>query len=168
MTRPRVAVSSCLLGNLVRWDGTHKLTATVAALDREIDLVPVCPEDELGMGTPREPIKIDRRHRLVGVASGTDHTDAMRAFAERRLGQLGDIDGWIFKARSPSCGLHTVNVESAGPVGRGVFAEVVTALRPDMPVAEEDAVDQRFIDRVRAHAARRSERRPHPFAPEGR
>jgi uncharacterized protein YbbK (DUF523 family) len=158
MTKPRVAVSSCLLGHLVRWDGTAKPNDLVQSLDDRVELVPVCPEDEIGMGTPREPIKINRRHRLVGVRSGTDHTDAMRAFAVERLEELGEIDGWIFKARSPSCGLHTVNIEGEGPVGRGIFAEVVTSLRPDLPVAEEDQVDDTFIDRVVAHAARRTDK----------
>lgn len=154
--RPRVAVSACLLGHNVRWDGGHKETDEVLELERAFELVAVCPEDELGMGTPREPIRLDRRRRLVGTRSGTDHTEAMRAFALGRLAELDPIDGWIFKARSPSCGLFAVPVEGAGPVGRGTFADIVTAERPDLPVVEESDVDERFLERVRMHARRRT------------
>lgn len=144
----------------MRWDGGHKHHEGVASLEREVEIVPVCPEDEVGMGTPREPIKLDRRRRLVGVRSGTDHTDVMREFAERRLSELGELDGWIFKARSPSCGLHTVNVEGQGPVGRGTFAEIVTKLRPSLPVAEEEEVSRAFLDLVFDHYRRRTATRP--------
>jgi uncharacterized protein YbbK (DUF523 family) len=154
--KPRVAVSACLIGRLVRWDGTHKLTDAVARLDEVFELVEVCPEDEVGMRTPREPIKLDPQRRLVGVRSKTDHTEAMRAFARRRLQELGPLDGWIFKARSPSCGLWTVQVEGQGPIGRGAFSEVVTTLLPSLPVAEEDEVDEAFIERVRAHRRMRT------------
>lgn len=156
--KPRVGVSSCLLGQLVRWDGGHKRNEAIAGLAGLVELVAVCPEDEVGMGTPREPIKINRDRRLVGVRSGTDHTDSMRAFAVRRLSELGELDGWIFKARSPSCGLHTVNIEGRGHVGRGTFAEAVTAAVPSVPFAEEDAVDQDFIDRVFDHWRGRQQR----------
>ncbi len=142
----------------MRWDGTHKLTDAVASLADRFELVPVCPEDEVGMGTPREPIKLDRRRRLVGVRSRLDHTDRMRAFAARRLDELGPLDGWIFKARSPSCGLWTVPVEGEGAVGRGTFSEVVTASSPGMPVAEEQEIDETFVERVVAHWRHRTGR----------
>jgi uncharacterized protein YbbK (DUF523 family) len=153
--KPRVGVSACLIGELVRFDGTHKLTSAVAALAQHFELVTVCPEDEIGMGTPREPIRINRRHRLVGVTSNVDHTDAMVAWANNRLDELGPLDGYVFKARSPSCGVWTVQIEGEGPVGRGIFARVVTDRYPDMPVAEEDGVDDEFIRRVRSYAQRR-------------
>ena len=153
--KPRVGVSACLIGQPVRWDGTDKLIDHVAALAEHFELVAVCPEDEVGMGTPREPIRINRRHRLVGVKSNTDHTDAMIAWASKRLDELGPLDGYVFKARSPSCGVWTVQIEGEGPVGRGIFARVVTDRWPDMPVAEEDSVDDDFVERVRLYAQRR-------------
>lgn len=157
--KPRVGVSSCLLGQRVRWDGGHKEHEDVLHLDATIELVGVCPEDEVGMGTPREPIKLDPQRRLVGVRSGTDHTDAMTAFAHRRLRTIGDIDGWILKKDSPSCGLHRVKVQGKGRIGRGTFATVVTAQLPHLPVVEETEVDRHFLERVFAHArwARRTE-----------
>ena len=154
--KPRVGVSACLIGRPVRWDGTDKMTDRVAALAERFDLVAVCPEDEVGMGTPREPIRIDRRHRLVGVKSNTDHTDAMIEWAHKRLADLGPLDGYVLKARSPSCGLFTVQIEGEGPVGRGIFAQVLTDTWPDMPVSEEDAVDDAFIEAVIAYARRRN------------
>src|SRR5512140_1748762 len=111
--RIRIGVSSCLLGKKVRYDGQHKrdpfLTET---LDPFVEWVPVCPELELGLGVPREPIRLVGRPEAPRVAerSGTDHTAAMRAFAEARVATLAaeDLAGWITKKDSPSCGMERV------------------------------------------------------------
>src|SRR5262245_15015234 len=92
----RVGVSACLLGHEVRYDGGHKrdafLTETLAPY---VEWVPVCPELELGLGVPRESIRLEgsaRAPRLVGVTSRTDHTAAMARFAARRVGALARLD----------------------------------------------------------------------------
>ena len=130
--RPRVGVSSCLLGNAVRWDGGHKRDGLLLdVLAPYVEWVPVCPEVEAGMGTPREPVKLARvagELRVLGNDSGEDWTRVLGAFAARRVRALegGDLSGYVLKARSPSCGLADVEVwqpnGSARRDGRGVFA----------------------------------------------
>jgi uncharacterized protein YbbK (DUF523 family) len=145
--KPRVGVSACLVGREVRYDGGHKLTDAVMDLGSRVELVPVCPEDEVGMGTPREPIHITREGRLVGVDSGTDHTDAMHAWSGQRLAELDDLDGYVLKARSPSCGL----IGAASTGGRGLFAQRLTETYPELPVTDEEHLDDAFVERVLAH-----------------
>jgi uncharacterized protein YbbK (DUF523 family) len=147
MSKPRVGVSACLIGREVRYDGGHKWTAGVAALADVVELVAVCPEDEIGMGTPREPIHITHEERLVGVESGTDHTDVMNAWSAKRLAALDDLDGYVLKARSPSCGL----IGAASTGGRGLFAQALTETYPSLPVTDEEGLDEDFVERVFAH-----------------
>ena len=149
--RPRVGISRCLLGDAVRYDGGHKRQATLLeVLGPHVEWVPVCPEVELGMGTPREPIELvaqDGDVRMIGVISQRDWTTDMRAFAAPRVASLAALGlaAYIFKSRSPSCNVHG---------RRGLFAEAVVAALPDLPVAdEEDLRDAdacaRFLARIR-------------------
>ncbi|MHC4709115.1 MAG: 2-thiouracil desulfurase family protein, partial [Planctomycetota bacterium] len=103
----RVGISSCLLGEEVRWDGGHKrdrfLTDVLAPY---AEWVPVCPEVELGMGTPREPVRLVRREGeivMLGTKSGRDWTAPMRAWSEKRARQLSRLDlcGYVLKKDSP-------------------------------------------------------------------
>lgn len=164
----RIGVSSCLLGHRVRFDGGHKRDELVAGLLPPFaTFVPVCPEVEVGMGTPRPPIRLVRiggEVRLVEPGEGADHTRAMRAWAGRRLAELEreGLSGFILKRDSPSCGLERVEVWSArsGEVpardGTGLFAEALRARWPDLPVVEEErlrdpAQRRAFVERVLAH-----------------
>ena len=161
----RVGISSCLLGESVRYDGGHKRDRFATdVLARFFTFVPVCPELEVGMGVPREPIRLVRREggvRLVAAKSGVDHTDAMRRFAERRVRALAKLDlcGYLVKKDSPSCGAERVRVWG-GPVpsrdGRGAFARVLMEKLPLLPVEEEGrlhdpALRESFVERVFAY-----------------
>jgi len=172
--RPRVGISRCLLGDAVRHDGGHKrdalLLSTLGAL---VEWIPVCPEVEAGMGTPREAIDLvesddgvpagQARVRLLGVRSRTDWTETVTTFAAARVATLGDLDGYVLKSDSPSCGLHGVRVQGGGGVtrvGRGLFAEALVQMLPGLPVEEErrlsdEAVREDFVNRVLAHRRRR-------------
>jgi uncharacterized protein YbbK (DUF523 family) len=174
--RPRVGISRCLLGDAVRYDGRHKRDeALLDALGADVEWVPVCPEVEVGMGTPREPIELRAAPggarsggglvRLVGVTSGRDWTDAMNAWASARVRELQalDLSGFVLKAGSPSCGLTGVAVATApGAAGRGLFAQALIDAMPDLPVEEESrladaCVRAEFRDRVFArHRERRA------------
>jgi uncharacterized protein YbgA (DUF1722 family)/uncharacterized protein YbbK (DUF523 family) len=167
----RVGVSSCLLGSEVRWDGGHKrerfLTDVLAPF---VEWVPVCPELELGMGVPREPVHLSRATgeiRMVGTRSGTDWTDAMTALAKRRARELESegLCGYVLKKDSPSCGMERVKVRAdAGPGrrdGRGLFAEALQARMPALPVEEEGRLNdaqlrENWIERVFAYRRLRS------------
>jgi uncharacterized protein YbgA (DUF1722 family)/uncharacterized protein YbbK (DUF523 family) len=162
----RLGISACLLGEEVRFDGGHKRDAFLTGvLAPHVEWVPVCPEVEVGMGTPRETLRLVREHgrtRMVTTRSGIDHTDAMHAWAMRRVEALAgeDLDGYVLKKDSPSCGMERVKVYgSDGPGvrdGRGLFAEVLLARFPLLPVEEEgrlcDAhLRENFIERVFAY-----------------
>jgi len=164
--KPRVAVSACLLGEPVRYNGGHKRHAWLAdVFAREIEWVPVCPEVEIGLGTPREPIALvkspDAGVRLQTTHTRLDLTERMRDFAAGRaeaLASLG-LSGYVFKADSPSCGLYGVRVVGSDAPGRGVFAEAIVARFPDLPIVDERALDdpdrqRAFVARVRAYHAK--------------
>ena len=101
---PRVGVSSCLLGEEVRFNGGHKRYRFLTDdLGRHVDWVSYCPEMEIGLGTPREPIRLTADGRLVNRGGTADHTAAMAA-----LPLPVDLDGYMFKAKSPSCGIRAI------------------------------------------------------------
>jgi uncharacterized protein YbgA (DUF1722 family)/uncharacterized protein YbbK (DUF523 family) len=162
-----VGVSACLLGQRVRWDGGHKSDAFLTGmLGRYVQWVPVCPEVEVGLPVPRDTLRLVRRGeevRMVMPKSGTDHTDAMRAYAARTVRDLGvrDLCGFVLKKDSPSCGMTRVRVypESGGTAtrdGRGLFAEELIRQMPHLPIEEEGRLlDRRlrenFVERLFAY-----------------
>jgi uncharacterized protein YbgA (DUF1722 family)/uncharacterized protein YbbK (DUF523 family) len=164
--KPRLGISACLLGQEVRFNGGHKRDDfLVDTFGRYVEWVAVCPEVELGMGTPRPPIRLERRGeeiRLVTLGTGEDSTAAMRAWSRQRVEALAgmDLDGYVLKKDSPSCGLERVKVYPvAGPPskeGRGLFAEALIARLPHLPVEEEGRLNdpllrENFIARVFVH-----------------
>jgi FdhD protein len=143
-----IGVSSCLLGERVRYNGDHKRAAWLEALDARVDWVPVCPEVETGMGVPREPVRLvaDGGIRMRTVNSGIDYTESMESYAGERIEALvkAGICGYILKKDSPSCGLTSVNLFEGDTVvrsdARGLYAQVLVARMPGLPVVEEDAL----------------------------
>ncbi|SEG42172.1 Uncharacterized conserved protein YbgA, DUF1722 family [Thermomonospora echinospora] len=167
--RPLVAVSSCLLGAPVRYNGGHSRDRFLAEeLDRYVDWRPVCPEIEIGLGAPRPTLRLvtdSGEVRLVTREGDADHTEAMRALADRRAEELAGVDGWVLKARSPSCGLRGIpryrKGQPADRRGRGVFAERLTERLPLLPVEEEgrlhdDVLRAHFVERIFARARLRA------------
>ena len=159
----RIGVSSCLLGEEVRWDGGHKRDTFVSdLLSKFFTFVPVCPELEMGLGVPRETLRLVRSDgllRLVAPKSGTDHTERMERWTARRLRELGalDLSGYILKKNSPSCGLERVRTYDPGgtrmPNDRGLYAARLMEAFPLLPVEEEGrlndpALRENFIERV--------------------
>jgi uncharacterized protein YbbK (DUF523 family) len=162
----RVGISACLLGQEVRFDGGHKRDSFLAdELGKHVEWVPVCPEVEVGMGTPREPLRLVRdgqRTRMVTIETGVDYTDRMNEWARRRVAALGreDLDGYVLKKNSPSCGMLDVRIFNRnGDVsrdGQGLFATVLLESLPLLPVEEEGHLDdprlrENFIARVFAY-----------------
>ena len=102
---PRVGVSSCLLGEEVRFNGGHKRYRFLTdELGPYVDWVPYCPEVSIGLGTPREPIRLTAGGRLVNRSGTADHTGSMEALPLPDA----DLDGYVFKAKSPSCGIRAI------------------------------------------------------------
>ncbi len=174
MTQPdrlRIGISSCLLGQQVRFDGGHKRDSfLVDMFGPFVEWVPVCPEVELGLGIPREALRLVRKDdaiRMVNSRSGRDISDAMRAYARARVETLANerLAGYVLKKDSPSCGMERVKVyaESGRPEkgGRGLFAEALMARSPHLPVEEEGRLSdlrlrENFVERVFAYARLRA------------
>jgi uncharacterized protein YbgA (DUF1722 family)/uncharacterized protein YbbK (DUF523 family) len=162
----RLGVSTCLLGESVRFDGGHKRDPFLTnILGRYVEWVPVCPEVEMGMSIPRESIRLEgapETPRLVAIRSRTDYTETMKAWSQGRLEQLAalNLHGYVLKKDSPSCGLFRVRVYDHHNMpqrkGRGIYAEALVKRLPLLPVEEEGRLnDQRlrenFIERVFAY-----------------
>ena len=161
----RLGVSSCLLGNRVRYDAKHKRNAfIVERLGRHFEFVAVCPELAIGLGVPRPPIQLvgdARAPRALGVDDRSlDVTRRLAAYGNRQAHALSEISGYIFKSRSPSCGLADVMVHGrtgrATRRGTGIYAAAFRAARPLLPVEDEDALADpaardNFIERVFAN-----------------
>ncbi|MDT8440520.1 MAG: DUF523 and DUF1722 domain-containing protein [Desulfuromonadales bacterium] len=143
----RLGISSCLLGEQVRYDGGHQLDRFLRdTLGDYVDWVPVCPEVELGLPTPRETLRLVQRDddtRLVFSKSGEDITEPMLAWARKRVAELESekLCGFIFKAKSPSSGMERVKLYDRHGVpakqGVGLFARVFMEQFPLLPVEED-------------------------------
>jgi uncharacterized protein YbgA (DUF1722 family)/uncharacterized protein YbbK (DUF523 family) len=160
-SRPVVAISSCLLGQEVRFDGGHKKDSWITGpLAGYLDYLPICPEVAIGLGIPRPPIRLtgDAAHpRAVGVKDAElDVTGPLEAFARQTARQLTDVSGYILKSKSPSCGMERVPLY--GPHGgqkkaSGIHARVIMELLPNLPVEEEGRLNdpvlrENFVTRV--------------------
>lgn len=159
----RLGISACLLGECVRYDSGHRLDRQlIDRLEPFVEFVPVCPEVECGLPTPREPMRLEgdsASPRLVTIATCTDHTELMEKYAlDRVRGLEGEnLRGFVFKSGSPSCGVGGVEVfrEGDGPagVGEGIFVRIFTGYLPHLPVEDEECLrDPRvledFIERI--------------------
>ena len=140
-----VAVSACLLGEKVRYDGGHKLDPNIAdILGSLFKLIPVCPEVECGMGIPREPMRLEGdpiNPRLVTIDGRVDKSGQMLSYCHARIAELESraLCGFICKARSPSCGLAVDVFDGREPAGKGkgLFAAAILEHFPLLPVVEE-------------------------------
>jgi uncharacterized protein YbgA (DUF1722 family)/uncharacterized protein YbbK (DUF523 family) len=161
----RIGISTCLLGEHVRFDAGHKRDPfLVETFGRHVEWVPVCPEVEAGLGVPRESMHLERiggEVRLVTRKTGIDHTETMRRYAARRVAalQAQDLCGYVLKKNSPSCGMERVKVYGrSGPVAtdRGLFATALLRAFPHLPVEEEGRLNdprlrESFVERVFAY-----------------
>jgi uncharacterized protein YbgA (DUF1722 family)/uncharacterized protein YbbK (DUF523 family) len=158
-TKPRVVISKCIEFEACRWNGAKISSPIVKKLSEVIDFIPVCAEVEIGLGVPREPIRLttDKQENifLVNSMTGEDHTDKMEKFSREFLAALPDVDGFLLKYGSPSCGTSNVKVYgSHGKVsvlsskGTGLFAKAVQDLFPALAIEDES----RLLNmRIREH-----------------
>lgn len=163
-------VSSCLLGEKVRYDATHAHHDLINhELARLFELISLCPETGIGLGVPRPPVQLVKQHGRIyvrGVADpALDITPALQEYANRQRDLLASVNGGIFKSRSPSCGIANARLltgETLTQDGTGLFVTSIMQHFPDLPVCNETTLDnplhcQQFIARVFTHAA------SHPF-----
>jgi uncharacterized protein YbgA (DUF1722 family)/uncharacterized protein YbbK (DUF523 family) len=166
----RIGISACLLGSEVRYDGGHKRDPFLTGeLGRFVTWVTVCPEVEVGMGVPRESVRLvgppGQPPRMLGQRTGTDWTTRMNAMARKRANALAGahLSGFVLKSRSPSCGMERVKLypsdePKARPerTGTGLFASALRHRQPNLPVEEEGrladpVLRENFIERVFAY-----------------
>jgi uncharacterized protein YbbK (DUF523 family) len=159
-----IAVSACLLGYKVRYDGEHQANESIQPLSEVFELLPVCPEMEIGLGVPREKIALHQQGLMTrlltcGYGESIDLTEKVQDYAQRFL-QMPNLAGMILKDKSPSCGvsnckqwLATGEVDSTGT---GVFAATVMQLAPKLPMLQSHLVEQQnefhaFINQVKCY-----------------
>jgi uncharacterized protein YbgA (DUF1722 family)/uncharacterized protein YbbK (DUF523 family) len=166
MPPARIGISACLLGQRVRYDGGHKRDAfLVEVFGRYVEWIPVCPEVEMGLGVPRDTLRLELQGddiRLIMPDTGADYTERIRAFAARRLAVLARerLCGYIFKKDSPSCGMERVrlypNRGAPQKAGQGLFAAALMRYLPHLPTEEEGRLNdprlrENFVTRVFAY-----------------
>ncbi|SQG00208.1 protein YbgA [Paucimonas lemoignei] len=166
--KPKLGISACLMGAEVRFNGGHKEShLCTRALTEYFEFVTACPEVAIGLGIPREPIRLvgdGQNPQAVGTVNRElNVTQALADYGVQMADELGDICGYIFMQKSPSCGLERVKVytEKGAPVeggGRGIYAQAFCERHPNMPVEEDGRLNdpvlrENFITRVFAYAA---------------
>jgi len=153
---PQLGVSSCLLGHKVRYDGDHQYQPLIEQyLTRRFSLIHFCPEMAIGLGVPRPKIQlVSKAHQIVCLDQATettDYTGQLAACCDSQKHWLDDICGYVFKTKSPSCGVTKVKTRighSLQPVGQGIFARELLERYPKIPVIEED---QLALPEIRTH-----------------
>lgn len=166
MKRIRLGVSRCLLGDAVRYDGGQRRCDPVCVvLAERFDLVPFCPEVAAGLGVPRPAVGLvlnDGVLHMRGVqVRERDVTLAVQAACAAWLANVGDLDGFVLKSASPSCGVGSALITGLDAPGDGLFVRQLRAAFPEIPLIEEGALEDAgsladFIRKVRAHAAHRA------------
>jgi uncharacterized protein YbbK (DUF523 family) len=162
--RPLVVISRCIDFDSCRYNGAVIRASLREKLEPLVDLRPICPELEIGLGVPRDPVnmvRVDDGVRMVQPSTRRDLTAAMRSFSDRFLDSLEAVDGFILKSRSPSCGVRDARIADSGP-GPGLFAARVLERFPHAAIEDEvrladEVVRRQFLDRVFALAAERLE-----------
>lgn len=166
-SRPKVVVSRCLEFDHCRYNGDMISSPVVVKLKKHADFLPVCPEVEIGLGVPRDPVRIildGGDHRLIQPSSGKDVTENMKAFCTNFLDSIEDIDGFILKFRSPSCGFKDVKIyPSAGERGAvekasGYFGGAVLEKYPHLAIEDEGRlrnarIKEHFLTKIFTFAA---------------
>ncbi|MBW2986620.1 DUF523 and DUF1722 domain-containing protein [Candidatus Woesearchaeota archaeon] len=142
MVKPVVVVSKCLGFAKCRWNNTEIPHSFIQKLRNYVNFIPVCPEVEIGLGIPRDPIRIVNK-RLIQPKTGNDYTEKMNKFSDKFLNNLKKVDGFILKYKSPSCGFKNVPIyPSTGRVqakssGPGFFGEKILEKFKGVPIEDE-------------------------------
>ena len=157
--RPVVVISRCIDFDSCRYNGQVIRASLREKLEPLVELRPICPELEIGLGVPRDPVVLER-HRdgvhMVQPSTGRDLTRAMNDFSKRFLDSLDEVDGFILKSRSPSCAIR----EPGPGLFMGLFAAYVLERLPEVPIEDEVALQdaelrERFLASVFARAGAR-------------
>jgi len=158
-------VSRCLLGDRVRYDGEIKYEPVLLDfIQQHFEIIGVCPEVEIGLSTPRPPLQLGGSLQAIKMTGrddpSIDITEAMQNYCNQRPPQLNSICAYIFKSRSPSCGIKDIPLfNSQGEILQtiqGVFAHAIIQQYPELPISDENGLASRqqkniFLDKVNAY-----------------
>ena len=146
MRKPKLIISKCLNSEKCRYNGQAYDDKVISLLRKYVDLETVCPETEIGLKVPRNPIRIekyDNKYKLVEPSDNIDYTSQMMEFAEEFLSNIGDVDGFILKSKSPSCGVKDVKIYpknqkcSISNKGQGIFSSKIIEKYSTIPIEDE-------------------------------
>ena len=169
--KPRIHISKCITFDSCRWNGLSIASETVDLLKPHVEFLPACPEKEIGLGVPRKPIRLVKMSdgiHLLQQETEADVTEKMKRYAADHVSKLKDIDAFILKSRSPSCGMKDVKLyPSLGRVAKlkekakGLFAEEVYKRFSNVPIEDEGrltnfSIREYFLTRVFATARLRA------------
>lgn len=168
--KPRIVISKCIEFDFCRYNSQIIRSPIVSTLKAYVEFQPICPEVEIQLGVPRDPIRIIEQHtnkKLVQPTTGRDVTDAMQTFTQHFLASLQGIDGFLLKSQSPSCGTRDVKIYPAvlhsAPVRReaGFFGEQVLQRFPHLAIEDEmrlqnPVIRQHYLTKIFTFAAFRS------------
>jgi uncharacterized protein YbgA (DUF1722 family)/uncharacterized protein YbbK (DUF523 family) len=144
--KPKIFISKCIEQDHCRWNGAITSSVEVKNLMPFIDLYTACPEADIGLGIPRDPIRlvsINDEVRLIQPATNKDLTDQMKDYCNKLISTLDDMDGFILRSKSPSCGIKEVKIhqgtgsKTLHPAGAGIFAQIVLDTFPYLPIEDE-------------------------------
>jgi uncharacterized protein YbgA (DUF1722 family)/uncharacterized protein YbbK (DUF523 family) len=176
--RPNVVISNCLELSACRYNGQLVRDGFVKKLSQHVNFIPVCPEVAIGLGVPRFPIRMvahGKDVRLIQPATNSDITDKMRHFSANFLTNLSDVDGFILKFRSPTCGLKEVRIyqkaEESPAVGKGpgFFGGKVIEMFPGLATEDEGRlrslkIREHFLTKLFTHARLREVKKSRKIA----
>ena len=146
MRKPKILISKCLNSEKCRYDGQGYDDKVIFLLKEYIDIETICPEREIGLSVPRDPIRIENHnneYKLIQLKSNLDYTSQMNEFAEEFLSGIEDIDGFILKSKSPCCGIKDVKIypkgekSSISKAGNGFFSKKVMEKYNKLPIEDE-------------------------------
>ena len=143
--RPKVVISKCLEFDACRYDGKMISDSFIAKLKKYVDFIPICPEVEIGLGIPRDTIRLERESDsifLIQPENGLEFSDRMNSFSDIYLSKILQVDGFLLKHGSPSCGVSSAKIYPKGskiPLGKGpsLFTTKVKKYFPVHPIEEE-------------------------------
>ncbi len=172
MSKTKLGISSCLIGENVRWNGGHCLSKYLSGINNEYEYVSVCPEVGIGLGVPRPTVRLVKdiediedigKVRLMSSKTGEDYTDVMNDYSKQKVEELRlkCINGFILKSKSPTCGLRVKVYNSYLEKGSsqkdvGIFAKLLSRYWPELPITEEgrlndNALNEKFFISVDCH-----------------
>ena len=147
----KILISKCLGFEACRWNGEMKSAPWLQELVSKVELITVCPEVDIGLGVPRKPIQLhqmDDEIRVIQIETDIDLTEKLVSFSNRYLNYLGDVDGFILRSKSPTCGIESTSIHYEGKLllGSGIFASTAKKFFPKVVFIDERYLEEKGVE----------------------